>query len=201
MDIPLWPTGHILCHSICHSQLQNPHHHHEVISEQSPLLAHGRKPLWPAAATQASLSPSPHSLLFLPLQHVQGIWTSRYWDIPERAFLPHPAQMALVVSYLQPNFRLPAFYQGFPPSFLSLLLTALELALFPFLEPTVWSQRGLSASLGSANKLGSGGHTAGDLEAWEPLTPFLLVSTIHTISGAGMPSQWGPTHCLVTKIL
>lgn len=43
--------------------------------------------------------------------------------------------------------------------------TALELALFPFLEPTVWSQRGLSASLGSANKLGSGGHTAGDLEA------------------------------------
>lgn len=115
--------------------------------------------------------------------------------------ISHPAQIALVVSSLQPNFWLPAFYQGFPPSFLSLLLTALELALFPFLEPTVWSQRGLSASLGSANKLGSGGHTAGDLEAWEPLTPFLLVSTIHTISGAGMPSQWGPTHCLVTKIL
>lgn len=69
------------------------------------------------------------------------------------------------------------------------------------LESTVWSQSGLSASLGSANKLGSGGHPAGELEACKPLTPFLLVFTIHTISGAGMPSQRGPPHCLVTKIL
>lgn len=73
--------------------------------------------------------------------------------------------------------------------------------IISFLEPIVWSQSGLSASLGSANKLGSEGHTAGDLEACKSLTPFLLVFTIHTISGAGMPSQWGPLHCLVTKIL
>lgn len=71
--------------------------------------------------------------------------------------------MALVSSSLQPCSQPPVFHEDFLPSCSG--ATALELTLFDFLEPTVWSQKGLSASLGSANKLGSGGHTAGDLEA------------------------------------
>lgn len=163
MAHPLWSTGHILCHSICHPQLQNPHHHHEVISEQSPLPAHGRKPLWLAAAPQASMFPTPHSLPSskICLKHL-NIQVLRY---PRPSFPSPFCSDGSCRRFPPANVQLPAFYQGFPPSFLSLLLAALELTLFPFLEPTVWSQRGLSASLGSANKLGSGGHTAGDLEA------------------------------------
>lgn len=122
--------------------------------------------------------------------------------IPERSTKHFAPQMHLVTP---PPLLISASSENFPASSLPFLHVLWSHCFGPciisFLEPTVWSQSGLSASLGSANKLGSEGHTAGDLEACKPLTPFLLVFTIHTISGAGMPSQWGPLHCLVTKIL